>query len=719
LWLVGGAFLLTVALAPALVVWNSYRQAQAAAGTAMEQSARLLEQGLTRSLESLDTSLQRIAGPLADGTDDLEAVARLIRDALRFAPHLRQVLILDAQGRVVLDSAAPEPAGPHRGISNLEAWGLGPEAPRSLGSSLRIGTAVPGRYLLPRDVAAEAAEGRWTIPVELEGAGGARRVVAALNPDFFLRAFAAVLSGPVEEAILVRYDGLTLAGHGVSGRDGEEAASGPGPDHDGPAAWGWPVDASLAGLIHDGILARQSMSTPVGHVAGTVAVRLSEVYPVAVVLAYGEEGLRAQWMKEERAAIVGLWLAPAPLGVLAVVAMALMRHRLRLRDEVRVLSRVVEEAPVAVIVTDRTGRIEFVNDSFTSLLGYGASEAIGRSPALLKSGHGNAEIYRDLWQTILSGGVWRGEFLNRTKDGRLVWMTAAVSGVRDDNGMVTRFVAVETDVTERKRTDAAMAAMVARLDATNRELEQLAHVASHDLQEPLRMVTGYLSLLHRRYAELLPEEARDFIGHAVAGADRMRGLIKDLLAYSQVSNRRVALHAVAVDEVVAAAVHGLKDKIAATSACVEVGPLPTALAERTNLATLFHNLIDNALTHHHPDRAPVIRIYCEDTAESETDQATDGYWAIVVEDNGRGIARRDFERVFRLFQHLQDHDSALGNGVGLAVARRIAERAGGAITVQSDGETGSRFRVLLPKGSASCRPPSRGVQDFLSPPASG
>lgn len=685
----GVALVLAAALVSALVVWNSYRQAEAATGTATVRSARLLEQGLTRSLESLDATLLRLGELLDDPAADLPTAEAAMRDAARFAPHIRQILVLDAAGRVLADSARPGLAAASDAPPvDLAAWGLGPDAPRSLGSSLRLGTAVAGRYLRGGASTGDAVGGHWVIPVSFSGRGGRAHVVAALNPDFFLRAFASVLSGPVEEALLIRYDGVVLAGHG-------EAPSDPP-----RAPWGWSVSEGLRTAVHDGVTERRRLTTPITGRPGSVAVRLSEVYPVAVALAYSRQGLLDEWLETERGAILALGVAPVLLGVLALAVLVLLRHRLHLRSELRVLSRVVEEAPVAVIVTNRAGQIEFVNDSFTHLLGYQPSDVVGRTPALLKSGHSERAMYEELWQTILAGGVWHGEFLNRTKDGRLVWMSAAVSGVRDDDGMVRRFVAVEADVTERKRTEATLSAMVGRLEASNRELEQFARVASHDLQEPLRMITGYLSLLQRRSETLLPEDARGFIQNAVNGADRMRGLIKDLLAYSQVSNRQVSLRAVDADKALRAALAQAQDKIVATGASVRADPLPTVLAEERNLATLFHNLIDNALTHRHPARAPEVEITCE-PAEAPRggagETAAGRYWAISVRDNGRGIDPRDFDRVFRLFQHLQSREDAPGNGVGLAVARRIAERAGGAIHVESDGRTGSTFVVLLPQ----------------------
>lgn len=698
----GGLLVIVAACVSALVVWNSYRQATAAAGAGMARSARLLEQGLTRSLESLDATLLRVAEILTSGGDP--AVARQAAvEALRFAPHLRQILVLDGAGRVVLDTARPavEPAAPGR-VVDMAAWGLGPDTPRSLGSALRIGTGVAGRYLVagrqPGAPAGDEGTGRWVIPVDLDVEAGDWQIVAALNPDFFRRAFAAVLSGPVEEAVLVRYDGHVLASNT------EVAETGRPP-------WGWRVPLPLSDIIHDGTLDRHALPTPIAAAPGVVALRLSEIYPVAVLLAFSDAGLWAAWVDDERGAILTLGVAPILLGLLALVVLVLLRHRLRLRSEVRVLSRVVEEAPVVVIVTDRAGRIEFVNDSFTRLLGYGVTEVIGRTPSLLKSGHSDDATYAELWQTILAGGVWHGEFLNRARDGRLLWMSAAVSGVRDEDGHVRRFVAVETDVTERKRTETTMTAMVSRLDTSNRELEQFARVASHDLQEPLRMITGYLSLLQRRYQDLLPEEAGGFIENAIAGADRMRGLIKDLLAYSQVSNRQVALRAVDADKALRAALEQLHDKIVVTGATLRTDTLPTVLAEDRNLPNLFLNLIDNALTHRHPARPPEVRVRCGDAAR-------DSFWEITVEDNGRGIDPRDHDRVFRLFQHLQSHEDAHGNGVGLAVARRIVERAGGSISVESDGRTGSRFIVLLSKATPGESGAARDGGAILSPAAS-
>lgn len=225
----------------------------------------------------------------------------------------------------------------------------------------------------------------------------------------------------------------------------------------------------------------------------------------------------------------------------------------------------------------------------------------------------------------------------------------------------------------------------ARLEASNLELERFAYVASHDLQEPLRKVSSYCELLRRRYGGRLDEDADDFIGYAVDGAQRLQRLITDLLAYSRVG-RDLQPTLVDAGAACADALEDLDGAIVDTGAEVTVEPLPTVWADRTALVQLLRNLISNALKFRGDERAVV-----------HVSGAVSGVWAeLRVADQGIGIDPADVERVFEVFQRLHPRSAYPGTGIGLAICQRIAEQHGGSIHVESSPGEGATFVVRLP-----------------------
>ena len=253
------------------------------------------------------------------------------------------------------------------------------------------------------------------------------------------------------------------------------------------------------------------------------------------------------------------------------------------------------------------------------------------------------------------------------------------------------------DVTERTVTEQSDHLEVAlkELDARNRELrrsneelELFAYVASHDLQEPLRMVASYTQLLSRRYADKLDDDAREFIHFAVDGATRMQALIEALLEYSRVGTRSNPFEPVNLDAVLDGVLSDLRLRLDETSAEISREPLPTVHGDRTQLAQLFQNLISNALKF----RTGLARIHVSCAKQGSE-------FLIGVRDEGIGIDPKFAERIFQIFQRLHTRDEYPGTGIGLAVCRRIVERHGGRIWVESEPNRGATFSFTIPEKS--------------------
>ncbi len=247
------------------------------------------------------------------------------------------------------------------------------------------------------------------------------------------------------------------------------------------------------------------------------------------------------------------------------------------------------------------------------------------------------------------------------------------------------------DISDRKRAEEELAARSEDLQRSNAELERFAYVASHDLQEPLRMVASYTQLLQRRYEGRLDADADEFIGYAVDGANRMQRLINELLAYSRVGSQGVEFVEADLEQVFGEVMKALSVSITESEAVIRHEPLPTVACDPTQIGQVFQNLIANAIKFRGED-APLIYVGVE---------STEAEWVFSVQDNGLGIEPEYFERIFVIFQRLQSRADYPGTGMGLAICKRIVERHGGRTWVESTPGQGSTFYFTLPKRGES------------------
>jgi light-regulated signal transduction histidine kinase (bacteriophytochrome) len=247
------------------------------------------------------------------------------------------------------------------------------------------------------------------------------------------------------------------------------------------------------------------------------------------------------------------------------------------------------------------------------------------------------------------------------------------------------------DITTRKKAEAELLQNVQDLHRSNEELEQFANIASHDLQEPLRMVASYTQLLSRRYKGKLDDDADEFISYAVDGAARMQRLIQDLLAYSRVGSKARSLACTSSEDALGQALQNLHVVIEESGAVVTHDPLPPVMADEVQLIQLFQNLIGNAIKYQ-DSGAPRVQI--------SATRSTDKRWAFAVQDNGLGIEAKYFEKIFGMFQRLHKREEFAGTGIGLAICKKIVERHGSRITVESQIGAGSTFRFALAESEA-------------------
>ena len=265
------------------------------------------------------------------------------------------------------------------------------------------------------------------------------------------------------------------------------------------------------------------------------------------------------------------------------------------------------------------------------------------------------------------------------------WYRCSDKAIRWIDGALVRFE-LASDITALKTAELALQEANAKLESSNRELEQFAYVASHDLQEPLRMVASYTELLAQRYTGQLDEKADKYIRYAIDGAKRMQGLITDLLTFSRVGKTAGSLKPTDCNLLLGEILQGLERAIEESGATIDAGPLPVVLADRSQLAQVFQNLIGNAIKFR-GDKPPIVKI---------TATRQDKRWSVAVADNGIGFDPEFTERIFTIFQRLHRRGEYAGTGIGLAIVKKIVERHGGRIDVHSTPGEGSTFTFSLP-----------------------
>ncbi|MCU0858601.1 MAG: ATP-binding protein, partial [Pontiellaceae bacterium] len=358
------------------------------------------------------------------------------------------------------------------------------------------------------------------------------------------------------------------------------------------------------------------------------------------------------------------------------------------KKSLSLLEATIESTADGILVVDRKGSILCFNQKFINMW---------RIPAEVMTLDGGKEV-QDLMLSQLCESekfsVKVKEMYKQPKatsfdvltfkDGRVF---ERYSQPQQVNGVAVGRVWSFRDITERKQTMQKLEQTMENLRSSNRDLEQFAYIASHDLQEPLRMVANYLQLIDRRYRNKLDQDGVDFIGYAVDGAVRMQQLIDSLLDYSRLQTRKRPFETVNLEQILQRTFRDLEDRIVETGATVRVDPLPKVTGDPVQLALVLQNLVGNALKFRDKNQ-PEVHIYAEETSAC---------WKISVCDNGIGIEPEHYERIFKIFQRLNNRTDYPGTGIGLAICRRVIERHGGEIGVKSVIGKGSVFWFTLPK----------------------
>lgn len=341
---------------------------------------------------------------------------------------------------------------------------------------------------------------------------------------------------------------------------------------------------------------------------------------------------------------------------------------------------------VSLIGTLDTNRnFTYVNDLFCEIFKYEKNEIINKNISELRSGHHEEKFYTDLWEKVDSGEIWVDEIKNKGKDGSFHWTLTAIIPFKNDKGEIFEFMSLSQNITERKIAEESKSDYLKKLEYKNKELEQFAYVASHDLQEPLRTVNNFTELLAKRRTEYFDELGLKSLQFIQDATSRMSELIKNLLDYNRLDKDNV-LTKIDCNLLVKDVEKDLSMNIKDAEATLIYDNLPTLLGYETPLRLLFQNLINNAIKFRKKDTKPLIEI-----------KATpkDGEWLFSIRDNGIGISPKHKDKIFVIFQRLHNKDKYKGSGIGLAHCRKIVDLHQGQIWVDSMPDEGSTFYFTI------------------------
>ncbi|TAN45522.1 MAG: PAS domain S-box protein, partial [Rhodospirillales bacterium] len=522
-----------------------------------------------------------------------------------------------------------------------------------------------------------AVEGKWFISVSrrIDGPGGEFKGVMAvmIDLDALAEEYRAILDIPGATLALVHHNGQILSrqptGQGIIGT---KLPSFAGRDHGFPELSNWitisPIDKQERLVVFQNV----------------------QGLPLAVGVTLLKKNVIEGWQGYMALAfLLALAVTSASIYVTLRISGSLERREQairRLREsraavtaQLQYQQTLLNAIPVPIATSDPEGVFIQCNNAFLRWVGLSVTEVLGRTCASILPG-AVVEKYRVKFDDLMqAGGHIQFETEWPDSHGRLRRAIVYRTAHQGIEGRGSAAISIIVDVSAQKQVED-------ELKRSNAELEQFSYAISHDLQEPLRMVSSYLTLVERRYKDVLDKDGLDFIDFAVDGAKRMTGMIQGLLEYSRVNRKGQSFRPVDLETAAKDALVNLSLLLGESGGSVDISHLPEVEGDPGQLMRLMQNLIGNALKYRSPERAPKVAVSAK---------RDDDHWIVTVADNGIGIAPGDHGRLFQVFQRLHSRNQYEGFGIGLAVCRRIVERHGGRIWVESEPGQGSRFNFTL------------------------
>ncbi|MFD0994180.1 sensor histidine kinase [Tenacibaculum geojense] len=365
-----------------------------------------------------------------------------------------------------------------------------------------------------------------------------------------------------------------------------------------------------------------------------------------------------------------------------------LKHKLQNKN--RDLEQFIEGLEKVTIIAKSTpdGYLKYVNDKFCEISKYSREELINQHFSIISSGFHSKDFYDSMWETITKGNIWTGDVKHKDKNGNYYWVYTGVVPFKDEKGNITENLIIKYDISQRKKQEKILKSKyVQQLEFKNKELEQFAYVASHDLQEPLRTIISFTQLMQESNYDNLDDLGKRSMNYVLDASERMSTLIKGLLDYSRLDKDHT-LELIDCNELIKEVIEDLSKKIEETNTTIKYNELPTIVGYKLPLRLLFQNLISNSIKFTKEGVSPIIEIFAEKTK---------GKWQFSVKDNGIGIAENYQKKIFIIFQRLHNRTEYEGTGIGLAHCKKIVDLHGGDIWVNSVENNGSTFHFTIPK----------------------
>lgn len=662
--ILGGGLLLAIWAFGALFATHSYWRELERAQSYNARLATSLAYNFSSVVANLDVALRRSEETLAREWQrfQFERYRALDYLAATFTglPQVTRVLVTDPNGVLLFDSRSRN----LRGIYPLPRDYVPTDAAATgillIGPSVQVG-----------DLSEGIGFSRHVLSPQGERLG---TVTALVRRDFFMAVFNASDMGVAGQSVLYRRQGRVV----------ETPNSNLLPSERAP-------DWALNFLTPDGPCCAETRlgEMPQPHIATYHKI---EGFDLLLGVAVGQDQAMDRWREDTR----NYALLGALLSLVVVGAMVMLHRSLdRQQQAIRLLSvreaqlhSIFTNAGAGIVLLGRDGIIQTANDAFARIIGRRTQDLIGINIQSLTHPDDIGRTETSLGSISPVGLVYEKRYLRA--NGTPVWVEVSLTRQGgSDEAASDNLVAVITDISVRRMAEQNLAAKADELARSNTELEQFAYVASHDLQEPLRMVVSYLQLLERRHGADLSEDGREYISFAVRGAHRMSSLIRDLLDYSRAGRGTAPLQEVDARDILEDVLQSMKASIEGAGARVRAFEGQALLTCRqSDLSRLFVNLIGNALKYRAEGRAPEVSITCEDLGSA---------WEFAVRDNGIGFPPEYEDRIFKLFQRLHSATEYEGTGIGLAICRKLVDGYGGRIWCSAQEGQGATFYFQLPK----------------------